>query len=132
MDQALTEGGHKKRGRWGSTWKYGAAAALFPGHRLDDPLTAADVPSDRFIAIRRHYIIEFQHHGAILQPLVDFLEGSSTRLHLLHRADGNLLERRSGAGGRGLPFRRARLVDRGFPDFFDARASSPTSTRANS
>jgi Family of unknown function (DUF6178) len=95
----------------------------FRVHRLDDPLTAADVPSDRFVQFDEHYIIEFQHHDAILQPLVDFLEEVFERDYTYFTA---LMEEiywsvESELEEEAYQFRRARLNDRGFPDFFDAQ-----------
>ena len=76
--EALTEAGRKRmtEGLMGLDMEMMALLLrqYFRVHRLDDPLTAADVPSDRFVQFDEHYIIEFQHHDAILQPLVDFLE----------------------------------------------------------
>jgi len=50
----------------------------FRVHRLDDPLTAADVPSDRYVQFDEHYIIEFQHHDAICSRWSTFLKRSSS------------------------------------------------------
>lgn len=95
----------------------------FRVHRLDDPLTAADVPSDRFVQFDEHYIIEFQHHDAILQPLVDFLEEVFERDYTYFAA---LMEEiywsvEAELEEEAYQFRRARLNDRGFPDFFEAQ-----------
>ena len=95
----------------------------FRVHRLDDPLTAADVPSDRFVQFDEHYIIEFQHHDAILQPLVDFLEEVFERDYTYFTA---LMEEiywsvEAELEEEAYQFRRARLNDRGFPDFFEAQ-----------
>jgi hypothetical protein len=95
----------------------------FRVQRLDDPLTAADVPSGRFVQFDEHYIIEFQHHDAILQPLVDFLEEVFERDYTYFTA---LMEEiywseEAELEEEAYQFRRARLNDRGFPDFFEAQ-----------
>ena len=95
----------------------------FRVHRLDDPLTAADVPSDRFVQFDEHYIIEFQHARRDLQPLVDFLEEVFERDYTYFAA---LMEEiywsvEAELEEEAYQFRRARLNDRGFPDFFEAQ-----------
>jgi Family of unknown function (DUF6178) len=95
----------------------------FRVHRLDDPLSAAEVPSDRFVQFDEHYLIEFQRHDAILQQLVDFLEEVFERDYTYFTA---LMEEiywgvEAELEEQAYQFRRARLSDRGFPDFFEAQ-----------
>ena len=125
--EALTEAGRKRmtEGLMGLDMEMMALLLrqYFRVHRLDDPLTAADVPSDRFVQFDEHYIIEFQHHDAILQPLVDFLEEVFERDYTYFTA---LMEEiywsvEAELEEEAYQFRRARLNDRGFPDFFDAQ-----------
>src|SRR5579863_3325542 len=126
--EALTEAGRKRmtEGLMGLDMEMMALLLrqYFRVHRLDDPLTAADVPSDRFVQFDEHYIIEFQHHDAILQPLVDFLEEVFERDYTYF---ATLMEEIYWSGEAELEeeayqFRRARLNDRGFPDFFEAQS----------
>lgn len=125
--EALTEGGRKRmtEGLMGLDMEMMALLLrqYFRVHRLDDPLTAADVPSDRFVQFDEHYIIEFQRHDAILQPLVDFLEEVFERDYTYFTA---LMEEiywsvEAELEEEAYQFRRARLNDRGFPDFFEAQ-----------
>ena len=125
--EALTEAGRKRmtEGLMGLDMEMMALLLrqYFRVHRLEDPLTAADVPSDRFVQFDEHYIIEFQHHDAILQPLVDFLEEVFERDYTYFTA---LMEEiywsvEAELEEEAYQFRRARLNDRGFPDFFDAQ-----------
>ena len=125
--EALTEAGRKRmtEGLMGLDMEMMALLLrqYFRVHRLDDPLTAADVPSDRFVQFDEHYIIEFQHHDAILQPLVDFLEEVFERDYTYFTA---LMEEiywsvEAELEEEAYQFRRARLNDRGFPDFFEAQ-----------
>ncbi|HZZ08873.1 MAG TPA: DUF6178 family protein [Candidatus Binataceae bacterium] len=125
--EALTEAGRQRmaEGLMGLDMEMLALLLrqYFRVHRLDDPLTAADVPSDRFLQFDEHYIIEFQHHDAILQPLVDFLEEVferdytyfATLMEEIYWSVETELEEEA------YQFRRARLNDRGFPDFFEAQ-----------
>jgi len=125
--EALTEGGRKRmaEGLMGLDMEMMALLLrqYFRVHRLDDPLTAADVPSDRFVQFDEHYIIEFQRHDASLQPLVDFLEEVFERDYTYFTA---LMEEiywsvEAELEEEAYQFRRARLNDRGFPDFFEAQ-----------
>jgi hypothetical protein len=125
--EALTEAGRKRmtEGLMGLDMEMMALLLrqYFRVHRLDDPLTAADVPSDRFVQFDEHYIIEFQHHDAILQPLVDFLEEVFERDYTYFTA---LMEEiywsvETELEEEAYQFRRKRLNDRGFPDFFEAQ-----------
>jgi hypothetical protein len=125
--EALTESGRKRmtEGLMGLDMEMMALLLrqYFRVHRLDDPLTAADVPSDRFVQFDEHYIIEFQRHDAILQPLVDFLEEVFERDYTYFTA---LMEEiywsvEAELEEEAYQFRRARLNDRGFPDFFEAQ-----------
>jgi hypothetical protein len=95
----------------------------FRVHRLDDPASAADVPSDRFVQFDEHYLIEFQRHDSILQLLVDFLEEVFERDYTYFTA---LMEEiywgvQAELEEQAYQFRRARLSDRGFPDYFEAQ-----------
>jgi hypothetical protein len=95
----------------------------FRVHRLDDPASGADVPSDRFVQFDEHYLIEFERHDAILQPLVDFLEEVFERDYTYFAA---LMEEiywgvQAELEEQAYQFRRARLSDRGFPDYFEAQ-----------
>ena len=125
--EALTESGRKRmaEGLMGLDLEMMALLLrqYFRVHRLDDPLTAADAPSDRFVQFDEHYLIEFQRHDAILQPLVDFLEEVFERDYTYVTA---LMEEiywsvEAELEEEAYQFRRARLSDRGFPDFFDAQ-----------
>lgn len=125
--EALTEAGRKRMAEGLMELDLEMMALLlrqyFRVHRLDDPLTAADVPSDRFVQFDEHYIIEFERHDAILQPLVDFLEEVFERDYTYFTA---LMEEiywgvQAELEEQAFQFRRARLNDRGFPDFFEAQ-----------
>jgi len=95
----------------------------FRVHRLDDPASAAEVPSDRFVQFDEHYLIEFHRYDAILQQLVDFIEEVFERDYTYFTA---LMEEiywgvEAELEEQAYQFRRARLSDRGFPDFFEAQ-----------
>jgi hypothetical protein len=125
--EALTEGGRKRmaEGLMGLDMEMMALLLrqYFRVHRLDDPSSASDVPSDRYVQFDEHYLIEFQRHDAILQPLVDFLEEVFERDYTYFTA---LMEEvywsvEAELEEEAFQFRRARLNDRGFPDFFEAQ-----------
>lgn len=95
----------------------------FRVHRLDDPASAVEVPSDRFVQFDEHYLIEFHRYDAILQQLVDFIEEVFERDYTYFTA---LMEEiywgvEAELEEQAYQFRRARLSDRGFPDFFEAQ-----------
>lgn len=125
--EALAEGGRKRMADALMELDREMMALLlrqyFRVHRLDDPASAADVPSDRFVQFDEHYLIEFQRHDAILQPLVDFLEEVFERDYTYFAA---LMEEiywgvQAELEEQAYQFRRARLSDRGFPDYFEAQ-----------
>lgn len=125
--EALAEGGRKRmaEGLMGLDMEMMAILLrqYFRVHRLDDPATVADLPSDRFVQFDEHYLIEFQRHDPILQLLVDFLEEVFERDYTYFTA---LMEEiywgvQAELEEQAYQFRRARLSDRGFPDYFEAQ-----------
>ena len=70
-----------------------------------------------------HYLIEFIRHDAISQPISDFLEEVFERDY--NYFAGLMEEIYWGVEAEleeeAYQFRRARLNDRGFPDFFEAQ-----------
>lgn len=92
-------------------------------HRVDDPSAADDAPSNRYVQFDEHYLIEFIRYDAITQPLNDFLEEAFERDYTCFTA---LMEEcywgvQAELEEEAYQFRRARLEDRGFPEYFDAQ-----------
>ncbi len=92
-------------------------------HRVDDPQEASDFPSDRFVQFDEHYLIEFIRHDATLTLVEDFLEEAFERDYKYY---AGLMEEiywgiEAELEEQAYTYRRARLEDRGFPDFFDAQ-----------
>jgi hypothetical protein len=95
----------------------------FRVHRLDDPQSAPDIPPSQFVQFDEHYLIEFIRHDAILTHINEFLEEvfqrdynyfTSLMEEIYWGIEADLEE-------QAYQFRRARLNDRGFPDFFEAQ-----------
>ncbi len=92
-------------------------------HRVDDPNVAGDAPIGRLIQFDEHYLIEFVRYDQITQPLTEFLEEAFERDYKYFAA---LMEECYWAVEAELEeeayqFRRARLEDRGFPEYYQAQ-----------
>jgi hypothetical protein len=92
-------------------------------HRLDDPQTLPEAPSERFVQFDEHYLIEFVHHDTISPQISEFLESIFERDY--NYFAGLMEEIYWGVEAEleeeAYRFRSARLSDRGFPNFFDAQ-----------
>ncbi len=92
-------------------------------HRVDDPSAADDAPSNRYVQFDEHYLIEFIRYDAITQPINDFLEEAFERDYTYFTA---LMEEcywgvQAELEEEAYQLRRARLQDRGFPEYFEAQ-----------
>ncbi len=92
-------------------------------HRLDDPSLSEDPPSNRYVQFDEHYLIEFIHNDEITSAIGDFLEEAFEREYQYFTA---LMEEvywgvEAELEEQAYQFRRARLSDRGFPDYFEAQ-----------
>ncbi|HEY6395697.1 MAG TPA: DUF6178 family protein [Candidatus Binataceae bacterium] len=92
-------------------------------HRMDDPAASPDAPSNRFVQFEENYLIEFKRHDPILPLITDFLEEAFERDY---RYFSGLMEEiywgvEAELEEEAYQFRRARLNDRGFPDFYEAQ-----------
>ncbi len=92
-------------------------------HRLDDPASSPDAPSNRFVQFDENYLIEFIRSDSISQYVNDFLEEAFERDY---KYFSGLMEEvfwgvEAELEEEAYQFRRARLNDRGFPDYFDAQ-----------
>lgn len=92
-------------------------------HRLDDPSLSADPPSNRYVQFDEHYLIEFIRNDDITSAIGDFLEEAFEREY---KYFAGLLEEvywgvEAELEEQAYQFRRARLSDRGFPDYFEAQ-----------
>lgn len=92
-------------------------------HRLDEAQAALDLNPGRFVQFDEHYLIEFVRHDNILPLMQDFLEEvferdydyfASLMEEIYWGVEAELEE-------NAYQFRRSRLNDRGFPDYFDAQ-----------
>ncbi|MGO9605990.1 MAG: DUF6178 family protein [Candidatus Binataceae bacterium] len=92
-------------------------------HRLEDPSLSADPPSNRYVQFDEHYLIEFIRNDDLTTPMSDFLEEAFERNY--NYFAGLLEEVYWGVEAeleeQAYQFRRARLSDRGFPDYFEAQ-----------
>ena len=92
-------------------------------HRLEDPSLSEDPPSNRYIQFDEHYLIEFIRNDDLTTPMSDFLEEAFERDY--NYFAGLLEEVYWGVEAeleeQAYQFRRARLSDRGFPDYFEAQ-----------
>jgi Family of unknown function (DUF6178) len=92
-------------------------------HRLDDPSASEDPPTNRYVQFDEHYLIEFVRYDPITQHISDFLEESFERDY--NYFAGLMEEIYWGVAAeleeQAYSFRRARLADRGFPDYYDAQ-----------
>src|SRR6266446_4706681 len=93
-------------------------------YRLDAPQDVPDAPSDRFVQFDEHYLIETIRYDTIHQYLLEFLEEAFERDYNYFAA---LMEEiywgvEAELEEQAYQFRRSRLSDRGFPDFFEAQA----------
>src|SRR5258708_21429782 len=93
-------------------------------HRIDDAASSPDATANRFAQFDENYLIEFIRHDAISQHISDFLEEAFERDYNYF---GGLMEDiywgvEAELEEEAYQFRRARLSDRGFPDFFDAQS----------
>ncbi len=92
-------------------------------HRVDDPSAADDAPSNRYVQFDEHYLIEFLRYDSITQPLQEFLEEAFERDYTYFAA---LMEEcywgvQAELEEQAYQSRRARLEDRGFPEYFEAQ-----------
>jgi hypothetical protein len=93
-------------------------------HRLDENQLAWDVPSNRVVQFDEQYAVEFIHYDNILPHIQEFLEEAFERDYDYF---SNLLDEvywgvNAELEEQAYQFRRARLNDRGFPDFFEAQS----------
>jgi Family of unknown function (DUF6178) len=92
-------------------------------HRLDDPSSSEDPPTNRYVQFDEHYLIEFVRYDPITQHISDFLEEAFERDY--NYFAGLMEEIYWGVAAeleeQAYDFRRARLADRGFPDYYDAQ-----------
>ncbi len=92
-------------------------------HRVDDPSAADDAPSNRFVQFGQHYLVEFIRYDQITQPIAEFLEEAFERDY--NYFTGLMEECYWGVEAemeeQAYQFRRARLEDRGFPEYFQAQ-----------
>src|SRR5579875_3736164 len=93
-------------------------------HRLDENQLAWDVPSNRVVQFDEQYAVEFIHYDNILAHIQEFLEEAFERDYDYF---SNLLDEvywgvNAELEEQAYQFRRARLNDRGFPDFFEAQS----------
>src|ERR1700719_4044432 len=93
-------------------------------HRIDDAASSPDATANRFAQFDENYLIEFIGHDAISPHISDFLEEAFERDYNYF---GGLMEEiywgvEAELEEEAYQFRRARLSDRGFPDFFDAQS----------
>jgi hypothetical protein len=92
-------------------------------HRVDDPNTLGDAPANRLVQFDEHYLIEFIRYDQITQPLTEFLEEVFERDYKYYA--GLMEESYWGVEAEleeeAYQFRRARLEDRGFPEYFEAQ-----------
>ncbi len=93
-------------------------------YRLEEVQAALDVPSNRVVQFDEHYAVEFIRYDNILPFLQEILEEmferdydyfSSLMDEVYWGVDAELEE-------QAYQYRRARLNDRGFPDFFEAQS----------
>jgi hypothetical protein len=92
-------------------------------HRIDAPQEAPDWPSSRFVQFDEHYLIEFIRHDSTLAVIEEFLEEAFERDYKYYAA---LMEEiywgiEAELEEQAYTYRRTRLEDRGFPDFFEAQ-----------
>jgi len=92
-------------------------------HRLDDPTTAGELPLNRYVQFDEHYLIEFIRYDAIQQSIAEFLEEAFERDYRYFAAlmEGAFWGAEAELEEEAYQFRRARLADRGFPDYFEAQ-----------
>ncbi len=93
-------------------------------HRIEDAASSPDATANRFAQYDENYLIEFIRHDAISQHISDFIEEAFERDY--NYFAGLMEEIYWGVEAEleeeAYQFRRARLNDRGFPDFFDAQS----------
>ena len=93
-------------------------------HRIDDAASSPDATANRFAQYDENYLIEFIRHDAISQHISDFIEEAFERDY--NYFAGLMEEIYWGVEAEleeeAYQFRRARLSDRGFPDFFEAQS----------
>ncbi|MGH7815735.1 MAG: DUF6178 family protein [Candidatus Binataceae bacterium] len=126
--EALAEGGRRRMADGLMELDLELMSILLRGyikvHRLEDAASSPDAPSNRFVQFDENYLIEFIRHDAITQHISDFLDEAFERDYnyfsalmeeIYWGAEAELEE-------AAYQFRRARLNDRGFPDFFEAQS----------
>ncbi|HVN29837.1 MAG TPA: DUF6178 family protein, partial [Candidatus Binataceae bacterium] len=92
-------------------------------HRVDDPNIQGEAPANRLLQFDEHYLIEFIRYDQITQPLTEFLEEVFERDFKYYT--GLMEESYWGVEAEleeeAYRFRRARLEDRGFPEYYEAQ-----------
>lgn len=125
--EAMSEGGRRRMADGLMELDMEMMSLLLRGyvkvHRLDDPASSPDMPSNRFVQFDANYLIEFIRQDAISQHVSDFLEEAFERDYnyfsglmeeIFWGVEAELEE-------QAYQYRRSRLSDRGFPDFFEAQ-----------
>ncbi|MDO8430807.1 MAG: DUF6178 family protein [Candidatus Binatus sp.] len=125
--EAMSEGGRRRMADGLMQLDMEMMSLLLRGyikvHRLDDPASSPDAPSNRFVQFDENYLIEFILHDAISQHISDFLDEAFERDYTYFAA---LMEEiywgvEAELEEQAYQFRCTRLSDRGFPDFFEAQ-----------
>jgi uncharacterized protein DUF6178 len=92
-------------------------------HRVDEPEFALDAALESVVQFDEHYLIEFIRHDHTRALIHDFLEEAFERDYKYY---AGLMEEiywgiEAELEEQAYTYRRARLADRGFPDFFEAQ-----------
>ncbi len=92
-------------------------------HRIDDPAGADDAPTNHYVQFGEHYLVEFIRYDQITQPISEFLEEAFERDYAYF---AGLMEEcywgvEAELEEQAYQFRRARMEDRGFPEYFQAQ-----------
>jgi Family of unknown function (DUF6178) len=92
-------------------------------HLLDDPASSPDAPSNRYVQFDEHYLIEFVRQDHITQHISDFIEEAFERdyKYFAGLMDECYWGVKAELEEQAYQFRRARLNDRGFPDYYEAQ-----------
>ncbi|HUA35315.1 MAG TPA: DUF6178 family protein [Candidatus Binataceae bacterium] len=92
-------------------------------HLLDDPASSPDAPSNRYVQFDEHYLIEFVRQDHITQLISDFIEEAFERdyKYFAGLMDECYWGVKAELEEAAYQFRRARLNDRGFPDYYEAQ-----------
>ena len=92
-------------------------------HLLDDPASSPDAPSNRYVQFDEHYLIEYVRQDHITQHISDFIEEAFERdyKYFAGLMDECYWGVKAELEEQAYQFRRARLNDRGFPDYYEAQ-----------